>query len=101
MDMALRVKPVGDSTLRDLREESLMSSKSVSGQRKLGENVDLLKNEKIWTLTKRKYETGPWKAHQFITLELRDRRHAIKGLIQLEFNCGYSSVRPAASLRQH
>ena len=68
MDMALRVQRVGDSTLRDLREGSLMSSGSVSGQRKLGENVDILKNEKIWTLTKQKYETAPWKAHQFIII---------------------------------
>lgn len=31
-------------------------------------NVDLLKNEKIRTWTKQKYETAPWKAHQFIII---------------------------------
>ena len=35
MDMELRVQRVGDSTLRDLQEESLMSSGSGSGQRLL------------------------------------------------------------------
>ena len=45
--MALRVQRVGYSTLRDLREGSLMSSGSVSGQRKVVENVELKKGENM------------------------------------------------------